>query len=124
MEHGFYHPTAGYWQAIETPSEATRAAYPEGTVEVPLRPGDGYTYSGTNWVPPLQEWLDAKAAVSVRSERDAKLVRDVDPVASNALRWGSLSAEEQAQWAAYRTALLDITKQAGFPHTIVWPTKP
>jgi hypothetical protein len=27
-------------------------------------------------------------------------------------------------WATYRQALRDVTKQAGFPHDVVWPTKP
>ena len=35
-----------------------------------------------------------------------------------------MTSEQQTAWAAYRTALLDITDQAGFPHNITWPTKP
>ena len=74
--------------------------------------------------PPTQEELDAAASASVRAERDNKLATEVDPVAGNALRWADLSAAEQAEVAAYRTALLDITEQAGFPETVTWPTKP
>lgn len=31
---------------------------------------------------------------------------------------------DKVAWAAYRQALRDITDQAGFPHDVVWPTKP
>jgi hypothetical protein len=76
------------------------------------------------YVPPTQEELDAAAAETVRAERDAKLASEVDPIVSNPLRWADLSAEKQAEWATYRRALLDITAQSGFPHSVVWPTKP
>jgi hypothetical protein len=73
---------------------------------------------------PTQEELDAAAAADVRAQRDSLLATQVDPVVSNPLRWADLSAEQQAAWAAYRRALLDITAQAGFPHNIVWPVAP
>jgi len=76
------------------------------------------------YVPPTQAELDAAAAADVRAQRDSLLKTDVDPIVSNPLRWADLSAEKQAEWAAYRRALLDITAQAGFPHAVVWPTKP
>ena len=31
---------------------------------------------------------------------------------------------DKAAWATYRQALRDVPSQAGFPHDIVWPTKP
>jgi hypothetical protein len=76
------------------------------------------------YVPPTQEELDAAAAETVRAERDAKLASEVDPIVTNPLRWADLTAEKQAEWAAYRRALLDITEQSGFPHDLVWPVKP
>lgn len=76
------------------------------------------------YVPPTQEELDAQAAMAVRNQRDLLLALEVDPMVSNPLRWADLTSEQQAAWAAYRTALLDITDQAGFPHNITWPTKP
>lgn len=76
------------------------------------------------YVPPTQEELDAANAEAVRAERDYRLASEVDPIASNPLRWADLTAEKQAEWAAYRRALLDITAQSGFPSSVVWPTKP
>lgn len=75
------------------------------------------------YIPPTQEELDAAKAASVRAERD-NLLLTVDAIAGNALRWASLSAEQQAEWAAYRQALLDIPQQAGFPHNVTWPEVP
>lgn len=59
-----------------------------------------------------------------RGERDSRLVKDVDPIVSNPFRWDVLTAAKQAEWAQYRTALLNVPDQAGFPDDITWPTKP
>jgi hypothetical protein len=82
---------------------------------------------GTDFAPyvaPTQAELDAAAAAQVRAERDNILATEVDPIVSNPLRWADLTADKQAEWSAYRTALLDITDQSGFPADITWPTKP
>lgn len=76
------------------------------------------------YVPPTQEELDAEAADEVRGTREMLLAQEVDPLVTNPLRWADLTAAKQAEWTAYRTALLDITDQAGFPHNVTWPTKP
>ena len=59
---------------------------------------------------------DAAMAASVRLERD-KLLAETD--------WMALSdVTMSAEMAAYRQDLRDITAQAGFPHSVTWPTKP
>ena len=78
----------------------------------------------TAYVPPTQAELDAAAASGVRAERDRRLVTEVDPIVSNALRWADLTAAKQAEWTQYRTDLLNVPDQAGFPTDITWPTKP
>ncbi len=63
-----------------------------------------------------QAGLDAAAAKSVRDERDS-LLADTD--------WMALSdVTMSAEMTTYRQALRDITAQAGFPHSVTWPTKP
>ena len=78
----------------------------------------------TAYVAPTQAELDAEAADEVRGTRDMLLVQEVDPLVGNPLRWDDLTVAKQDEWIAYRTALLDITDQAGFPHNVTWPTKP
>ena len=61
-------------------------------------------------------------AEGVRSERNSKLRSEVDVIAGNALRWAALSSNQQTAWATYRTALLNVPAQAGFPDNVTWPT--
>jgi hypothetical protein len=60
---------------------------------------------------------DAEQATSVRTDRTKRLA-DSD--------WTQIadSTADKAAWATYRTALRDISAQAGFPWTIEWPTQP
>lgn len=79
MEKGFYHPARGYWQTTGEPSAETLAGYPAGTKEVPLKPGSGYRYTGTQWqeLPaPTPEEIAAMRAAKI----DAALAR-VSPLA-------------------------------------------
>lgn len=76
------------------------------------------------YVPPTQAELDADAAAQVRVQRDNLLATEVDPIVSNPLRWADMTTAEQNAWSQYRTDLLNITDQAGFPHDVTWPTKP
>ena len=75
------------------------------------------------YVAPTAEELATAAAAQVRSQRD-QLLLEVDAFVGNPLRWAALSSDKQAEWATYRTALLDVPAQASFPNTITWPTKP
>jgi hypothetical protein len=60
---------------------------------------------------------DAEQAKSVRSLRSDKL-KDSD--------WTQVADApvDKAAWATYRQELRDISAQAGFPWTVVWPTQP
>ena len=59
----------------------------------------------------------AEQAASIRASRTEKL-KDCD--------WTQISdsTADKAAWATYRQALRDISAQAGFPWTVVWPTQP
>ena len=78
----------------------------------------------TAYVAPTQAELDATTAAQVRGERDDILVTVVDPLVSNPLRWADLTADQQTAWSQYRTDLLAVPQQAGFPNNITWPTEP
>jgi len=60
----------------------------------------------------------------IREQRDEKLLQEVDPIVTNPLRWAELTEDKQAEWTQYRTDLLNLPAQSGFPNTITWPTKP
>ena len=124
MEKGFYHSSRGYWQTNSDPSETVRMEYPSGTIEVPLQPSVKHTFNGTEWVAPTQAELDADLAAILRFERDQKLAYEVDPLVTNPLRWAELTDAKQAEWTQYRTDLLNLPDQSGFPNTVSWPTKP
>tara|TARA_R110000796_G_C14380776_1_gene415214 strand:- start:45 stop:464 length:420 start_codon:yes stop_codon:yes gene_type:complete len=76
------------------------------------------------YVAPTQAELDAVAAANIRAERDNILSQIVDPMVSNPLRWADLSSDKQAEWSQYRTDLLGVPQQAGFPNNITWPAEP
>tara|TARA_R110000737_G_scaffold139141_1_gene170032 strand:+ start:624 stop:908 length:285 start_codon:yes stop_codon:yes gene_type:complete len=60
----------------------------------------------------------------VRNERDNILTTVVDPLVSNPLRWADLTSDKQTEWSQYRTDLLAVPQQAGFPNNITWPQEP
>ncbi len=63
------------------------------------------------------EQAELAAATSVRNQRNALLT---------ASDWTQVADApvDAAAWATYRQALRDITLQAGFPHSVTWPTQP
>jgi len=85
---------------------------------------DLITLIGTNFRKITQEELDEENSGIQRGYRDMLLTTEVDLVVSNPLRWAELTTEKQNAWSQYRTDLLNVPQQAGFPNTITWPTKP
>ena len=83
---------------------------------------DGVTTTKAEHEAAYQANLDAKAAASVRTQRDAKLAETDWMVIKSAETGVALSTE----WATYRQALRDITTHANFPYLTEtdWPTKP
>ena len=66
-----------------------------------------------------EEELAQAKGDETRSIRNQYLETYVDPVVSNPLRWGEMTAEEQQEYADYRRSLLDITECAEFPNVEV-----
>jgi len=85
----------------------------------------GWAFSDGIFTAPPPAPVDPEvAALNIRSERSRLLTGFVDPFVTNSLRWADLSSEQQAEVAAYRRALLDITDQSGFPLEVTWPDLP
>lgn len=85
MEQGFFHPTRGYWQATGQPPADILDGYPAGTVQVPIKPGAGYTWTGATWAPPepVAPVVVVPQVVTRRQARQALLLagrlQDVQP---------------------------------------------
>jgi len=67
---------------------------------------------------------DEQKAKDARTQRNMLLTTIVDPIVTNPLRWAELSTTEQQEWADYRTALLNVPQQVGFPNSVTWPIQP
>ena len=78
----------------------------------------------TAYVAPTQAELDTELEANLRSQRDQKLVEELDPIVTNPLRWAELTSDKQTEWTQYRTDLLNVPQQSGFPTNVTWPDKP
>jgi hypothetical protein len=95
--------------------------------DMTINNNDLLTLIGTDfvaYVAPTQAEIDAETAREVRMTRDHLLQSEVDSVVSNPLRWADMTSEKQTEWSQYRTNLLNVPQQSGFPNTVSWPTKP
>lgn len=83
----------------------------------------GWTWSENGWITPVipEQTLEEKENI-VREKRNGLLRRHVDIM--NGIRWESLPEEKKQEYRDYRQALLDVTKQEGFPDNVIWPQKP
>ena len=78
---------------------------------------------GSNYSAFSQSDYDAKIAANVRHVRNLKLEQEVDPIVSNPLRWAEMTSEVQTTWSQYRTDLLNVPQQSGFPHDVGLPSR-
>jgi hypothetical protein len=74
------------------------------------------------YTPPPPLTTEQKADMA-RFYRD-QMLKELDALVSNPLRWNSFSEETKQNLAQYRQALLDVPSQAGFPDNVNWPTPP
>ena len=122
----FFVPSdSSYFVEPSEPSAKFLEAHPrpEGATEVNARPEEYFDYVDGAWV----ESSERKTIVlssRARLERNEKLISEVDPIVSNNLRWAELTSEKQGEWTQYRTDLLNVPQQSGFPSSISWPSKP
>lgn len=75
-EHGFYHPDVGYWQTNSDVPEEIRNTYPEGTIEVPIKPDAEHEWVDGVWVhvpPSPEDVLNAERAEWSISRRQGKI---------------------------------------------------
>lgn len=63
-------------------------------------------------------------AVIVRNKRDSELSWFDSVCYRNQFYWAGLSADTQAVRLQFRTKLLNVPEQSGFPESIEWPIRP
>lgn len=84
MEVGFFHPDRGYWQSSEQPPADILLGYPEGTIQVPLKPGPNYEWTELGWVELEPPATPVPVSVTMRQARLALLAQgllsSVDPL--------------------------------------------
>ena len=89
-----------------------------GPVFTDTKDDDGNTVTAATNEAAYKAKIDADAADRVRTDRDTKLT-DCDWTQTN-----DSPVKAESTWTTYRQALRDVPTQAGFPHTVTWPTKP
>ncbi len=115
--HGIYHvmPDA---QPDHDPLVQTVVRDDQPHRETAVDEDTGETYETGRWVIgfTVVNKPQDQAETAVRNQRN-RLLSDTD--------WMALSDNTMTpEWASYRQALRDITEQAGFPYSVVWPAKP
>jgi hypothetical protein len=126
--------------AIDVRTDSPEGCYTENIVaefvEVPDDVQDGWVLADGKWSTPVvytpsaQEIADAQAAYKAMEDTEqAKSVRQTRDDKLKECDWRVIKALESNlpqdfAWATYRQNLRDITKQAGFPWEIIWPTIP
>lgn len=108
------HPVHGWISYTLDPDDADNTIDNDALIKV----------IGTNFTKITQTEKDLREANNVRAIRNALLKGDVDIVINNPLLWAELSSTKQTAWTKYRTDLLNVPQQSGFPHDVTFPTKP
>ena len=114
------HPYYGWIPYALTPDDTDMTV--DNSVLLTLIGSDYEAYVAP--IPLTQDQLDELLAGQIRLQRYDRLTGEVDPIVSNPLIWAELTDAKQAEWTQYRTDLLNLPTQAGFPNTVTWPTKP
>lgn len=116
-EHGFYHPSVGYWQATDDVPSSIFESYPHGTCEVPIKPGVGYSLDQVDRV-----WI--KRPLTLDEMRDAKTLAIVDK--AGALLSTGAPAADGLHVAMDDGSRADLTAMAAtatvaLSGTVLWP---
>lgn len=83
----------------------------------------GWVWENETWKNPNKvEITEELLARRMRNKRDLLLKKNVDKI--NAVRWNAFTEAQKQEWDSYRSSLLDIPQQPGFPHTVTWPEVP
>lgn len=91
--------------------------------EIYQRANSGEFGAVVEYVQPNNELTLQQKENQARLKRNQQLLQ-IDAIVSNPLRWADLSSQVRDDIATYRTALLNVPQQSGFPLDIEWPEVP
>ena len=92
METGFFHPSRGYWQASGDIPEDVLSGYPDGTVEVPIKPSGDHEWDGEAWAFVAPDPAQARAAMRISPLQGILTLGETE--------WGKVLAyRDTASWA-------------------------
>ncbi|WP_319519625.1 hypothetical protein [uncultured Martelella sp.] len=115
MEKGYYHPSRGYWQTTSAPSERIKFNYPDGTVEVPVKPGEDFALIDGAWVAasPALHVLQARKTAAINNRLNARLADGYRYAADQHVALDQSSRADMSAMAA--TALAVTSGSANWP---------
>lgn len=75
-EYGFFHPELGYWQSVGGVLDELMAKAPEGTVQVPIKPGADHEWDANSgeWVYAPPEPVDPLTLTLTKRQVNAALI--------------------------------------------------
>jgi len=128
MEKGFYHPERGYWQATGEVPQHILDGYPEGTIEVSLKPSALHEWIDGVWVevlPDPAELLAAERAAWKCSRLQGRLVLGeatcaaldaiaVDPATPWAMRQ---TIQNAIEWSRMSQSMTELGYLLGYTDT-------
>ena len=102
MERGWFHAAMGYWQTTGEVPASVLQSYPDGTIEVPVKPSDSHEWNGSNWVYVAPPPPDPAAMIEAfRRAVDAHVDATAQSKGYNsAAHCASYVASTHAPWAA------------------------
>jgi hypothetical protein len=95
-------------------------SFAEGkVVPMPPKPSNDYIFDYQS-----KQWLvDMEGATARALQKRDNLLKD-GPDRISPVWWDAMSQSQKDSWVSYRTALLDVPQQSGYPLQIIWPSKP
>jgi hypothetical protein len=73
---------------------------------------------------PVRESLTHDQKINQERNKRDTLLLQLDSIISNPLRWQEFGEQDRNEISSYRSSLLNIPQQLGFPNDITWPAVP
>ena len=116
--------------ADQDPMDPSNWLIPAGCVEVEppsVAENQLARWDGTSWLVEDMPVVEGEDAPPVDNRTEADFVRFERDMRLGWSDWTMMPDTDDTHrgaWLAYRQALRDVTNQAGFPESVVWPAQP